>query len=291
MRADSGRDDVTIRAAVEEDHAEFARLFRELAVPDPVPNVNAFRERLAATTLIAEDAGGHVVGYLFYELLDGVLYVRNVVSDPSRRRAGIGRRLLREAAGRGRTKGATTWCLNVKDDNTAAIRLYESLGMRVAFATHVLRLAWSAVSDLAQPGVHVVTREVPASEDESIEPALGMPRGLIESRRTNAFALFAARDGEQVVGFTAFNPAFPGAFPFRANDEGTARALLEAMVPRRRPLEAAEPWRKDGVQLVLEGNEALADALVSRGAERVFRLLHLVGPLPADRENGKNVQS
>lgn len=275
---------LTTRPARDDDHHAFARLFTELRVPDPVPDAAAFHERLRPTTLIAEDGaeeGGDVVGYLFYELLDGVLYVRNVVSDPARRRMGVGRRLLLDAAALGRARGASTWCLNVKDDNVAAIRLYESLGMRVTSATHVIRLTWSMVSRLHGPPARLRVAPLEADDDAPIEQATGMPRGLLASRRAQHFELFAARAGDEVVGVSAFNPGFPGAFPFRARDEETARALLEAMARRRRLLADAEPWRRDGVQVVLEDNEPLADVLVARGGERVFRLLFLKGTIPA----------
>lgn len=52
--------------------------------------------------------------------------------DPSRRREGIGRALLRELVDWGAEQGARTAWLHVEDDNAAALALYESCG----FAEH-----------------------------------------------------------------------------------------------------------------------------------------------------------
>ncbi len=387
----------TLRRAFPEDHPVYARLFRELEVPDPVPPLDVWWARQGPQTIVAE-VRREVVGYLWYELLGGVLYVRNVVSDPAVRRQGIGRKLLREAMRRGVESGATRWCLNVKDDNVAAIRLYESLGLRTEYPTRVLRVRWDV--PLPQPGDEgpalTVTDRVEGAAE--VERTLGLlegslqrgvdqgrlvriawaprtPPGRVSGRssaeaRPEASAAVAGvlagsilpepgrpdaaearnilpisarpagpdhgnilpseapapapktgnilpgahastpttgnilpagarpagpdsgnilpvscpaaaaepRNILQVVGLASFDPAFPGAFPFSAADLRTAAALLAALEPHRQTFSDGS-WREHSLQLVIERNEALADAMVERGAEPVFRILHLSGPL------------
>jgi ribosomal protein S18 acetylase RimI-like enzyme len=54
--------------------------------------------------------------------------ILNLAVDPAERRRGIARRLLEQELGR----GEGTWFLEVRESNTAAIRLYQALGFRPA---------------------------------------------------------------------------------------------------------------------------------------------------------------
>src|SRR5688572_24388215 len=82
-----------VRAATADDYDDFARLMPELGVPDPVPPRERFAGELCRRTLVAVD-GGTVVGYALFEALAEVGYVRNIVSDPTRRRQGVGVELM-----------------------------------------------------------------------------------------------------------------------------------------------------------------------------------------------------
>lgn len=267
---------ITLRRAFPEDHPDYARLFPELEVPDPIPPLDVWWERQGPQTIVAE-ARGEVVGYLWFELIGGMLYVRNVVSDPRLRRQGIGRKLLRESMRRGVDAGAVRWCLNVKDDNVAAIRLYESLGLRTEYPTRVLRLGWDL--PLVQgPRTGGLTVNAHIEDAGSVERALALLGGSVQRALDQGRVAVTAVRSAEVVGFAAFDPGFPGAYPFVARDLEVAWALLEALSPHRQPFHDGS-WRESGLQLVVERDEALADALVAQGAQPVFRILHLAGPL------------
>ncbi|WP_343210412.1 ribosomal protein S18-alanine N-acetyltransferase [Anaerolentibacter hominis] len=57
--------------------------------------------------------------------------ITNVAVRPSFRRRGIGREMLTELIRRGRKRQISTFFLEVRESNEAAIRLYESLGFAV----------------------------------------------------------------------------------------------------------------------------------------------------------------
>src|SRR6185369_8026101 len=96
--------------------------------------------------------------YAYFIVIGDTTHVSQIVVAPHARRRGVGRALLAEVASRAREAGCTTWRLNVKPDNVAALALYESFGMRRVFESCALRLEWR----LVPPG---------PSEGRVIEPA------------------------------------------------------------------------------------------------------------------------
>lgn len=266
----------TVRPARFDDHAAFARLFPELAVPDRAPDAETWWRQRGATTVMAEE-DGEIAGYLYFEVLSDTLYIRNVVSDPRLRGRGHGRALMVESMRLGREKGASRWCLNVKEDNVPAIALYRSLGLQVTWRHHLLRWPWAELSLLPKDSA-ISARPVPPKEDEVAETAWSLPRGLLAARRAAGFLVLGVDDAEGSVGLAAFDPGHPGAFPFRARDVPAARALFEGMVPARRPLDG-EAWRNTMIQFAAENNEPLAEAFMALGAERLFVILHMKGEL------------
>lgn len=266
----------TFRAARPGDYSDYARLFPELEVPDPVPTAERWWEKQGERTLIAEE-GGQVRGYLWDELIGSTLYIRHVVTDPGFRRGGVAKRLIAASQARARAASAQRWCLNVKDDNVAAITLYESLGLKPAYVTLVLRMSWARVP--APETDALAVREPAADDAPRVEVALGLLAGQVAHQRGIGRVLVAAFDaGGAPVGFAAFDPTFPGAYPFRARDVSAAGALLKGMAPHRVAFGSGD-WRDVSVQLVVEENEPLGEALERIGAERVLRILHLAAPL------------
>lgn len=97
-------------------------------------------------------------GYVLYEagrLIGNVSVLRagpdswviaNVVTHPLYRRRGIADRLMAEALGGARQRGARRVQLQVRDTNAAAKALYERLGFRVVGASTLLRLPGGAQS-------------------------------------------------------------------------------------------------------------------------------------------------
>lgn len=71
---------------------------------------------------------GRVVGFAGAWILVDEAHVTNVAVDPERRRAGIGRRLVRALLLGCKERGATCATLEVRAGNEPAIGLYESFG-------------------------------------------------------------------------------------------------------------------------------------------------------------------
>ncbi len=71
------------------------------------------------------------VGYAVGRFVDGVADVQRVAVLPSRRRHGVGRRLLDEVEGEATRRGCHRVMLEVGADNAAACSLYEQTGFSV----------------------------------------------------------------------------------------------------------------------------------------------------------------
>lgn len=262
--------EIRIRGATPADHAAYARLHPELEVPDaPVPADRWVATQLA-TTVVAE-RGAAVLGYAWYELLDRVGHIRNVVVAPEARGAGVGRRLMDALADRMRAAGAETWSLNVKPDNAAAIRLYERCGLRAHHGAVVLRVAWAAVEQLPEPAAAM--RPIEPGDDAAVEAATGiMPGELAAARAKGDRVLVQLHEGDTLSGAAVFVPSIPGAFPFRVIRPALAGALLRALQPHA----LAE---HDFVNVVCDDDPALAAALAHTGATEVLRVVHYRGAL------------
>jgi ribosomal protein S18 acetylase RimI-like enzyme len=266
-------DDPTIRAARPDDYSSFARLFPELAVDDPTPSRERWLAELAATTLIAERAQ-QPVGYAYFQLLDGIGYVRNVVSAPEARRTGVGAALMLAIADHLRKKGAKAWCLNVKPRNLPAVRLYEKLGMKRIHASVALQISWQDVAALPPAPADAHHASIAADDDGALEAALKLPGGLLAQLRSQGRVLLKLERSvsREPLGLAAFDPQFPGAFPFRLTHAEYAPALL---CPLR---EHALP-EHDFLRLVIEDDAALVAALKAAGATVHLEFVHYRGPL------------
>ena len=78
--------------------------------------------------LVAEGAGGEVVGYAVCWTIAGESHLLNIAVHPSHRGQGIGRGLLSECILRAARAGASRIFLEVRAGNEAAQRLYRSMG-------------------------------------------------------------------------------------------------------------------------------------------------------------------
>ncbi len=151
----------SIRDAVPDDYKAFAQFFTELRAPEPVPSARVF-EQVAPRAFLGVELGSPSA-FLCWRPKGAVFHVSMLAVLPERRRRGLGRQLMLEAARRGRAQGFTRWQLHVAIDNAAAKALYEQLGMAVAFENVLFELdAALAVRVLAthsaSPHVHVVGR-------------------------------------------------------------------------------------------------------------------------------------
>lgn len=77
-----------------------------------------------------------LAAFLFPAIPDDAYYVQNVVTHPSARGLGLGRRLMDFAFELGRAEGCRSCHLDV-DSATPAVLFYERLGMRVLVKTEV----------------------------------------------------------------------------------------------------------------------------------------------------------
>lgn len=262
---------VVIRAAQADDHAAYVRLFAELGVDDPPAAAERFVSEQIPRMVVADRGGGEVVGYGLYEVLSTSGYIRNIATAPEVRRTGVGRALMAAMRARFVAADATTWRLNVKADNAAAIALYEAFGLRIEYRSTLLRLASDAPALAVPAGLTLC--EVRPDDDAIAEPRFKLLAGQLASARAKSgrMLLGLRRDGE-LVGLGVFMPAVPGAFPFRTVEPKLGPPFLQLL----RPLAAAgKPW----IQVTTEGDDALASAISSSGARVSMQLLHLSSPL------------
>lgn len=267
---------LTSRPAVPADYALFARLSAELNTGDPTPERGVWEASQMPAIRFHED-GGEVVAYTWVTPLADTGYVRHLVVDPAHRGRGYGR-LVMEAARRAlREAGCARWMLNVKPDNTPAVKLYESLGMRPRYESTALRFAWDVVETLPEPGRAVAARLAEPAEDAALDEAFGLAKGTLAGTRAGPDRVVVrlvdpADPGEARVGVAAFNPHFPGAFPFKVAEPALARPLLEATRPYALP-------RFAHVGVVVEDDAPLARMLVEHGAEVRLEIVHYEGEL------------
>jgi len=149
------------------------------------------------------------------------------------------------------------------------------LGMRFEHRSVALRFAWANLGRLPADDAPVSVLPVSDGEDDDIERALGILAGRLHMARSRGNRITLALRDERLapVGVACFDPAFPGAFPFCAARPALAGPLLRALAPHARPGDL-------DLQLVVEDDDALADALTAAGAVVRMRLLHYAGPLP-----------
>lgn len=258
------------RPAREGDHPAVAALFLELDTNEPAPSEARFVGEMMATTRVAEH-DGRVSAYLFYQLIGETLYVRHVATAKERRREGAARALFRDTKEIGRAAGAREVCLNVKPDNTGAIRLYESEGLARAYASAAFRLHFSTFPVSSARGT--TAGPLAPERDAALEARFGLPRGQLAMARglPNRVVLGATR-GEEPLGVACFDRGFPGCFPFRADTAETAAALIEAC----RAVTAS-----DEMGLVVEDAPAIEAWLEDKGLTPHLRIVHYRGELRA----------
>lgn len=251
--------------------ADYARLYPELGVNDPLPAPADWLANMGPDLVFLE-LDGAVVGYGYAQVLASSGYVRHVVIGPQARGKGLGRELMHELRRRLAAGGCRSWQLNVKVDNVPAIALYRSLGMEPDYRTWVLRVPAPAGLPLPQsPALRL--SEPPASSDAALEREFEVAAGLLARHRAKpATRLFLFEREGTPVALAPFDPHFPGCFPFRLREAECAHAVLERLLP-------FVPAERTYLQLVLERDEPSARLLLSAGASLVFEIQHLQGPL------------
>lgn len=266
-----------IRRADASDHGAFCALFPELGVDDPTPSPERFAAEIAPRMLLAERPAGRVVGYALYDVLEGLAYVRHLVTGHETRRSGIGRALLRAVADDAVARGATRWVLNVKPDNVAAIALYASLGFRPTYRVHAVHLAWQDALTAARAApADVEISPLGPGADGEVEAAMTLlPGHLGATRALGGRTMLVARDRASgaIAGVSVYDPGFPSTYPFKASSPAVAFALLAATRPHA-------PADHDGVHMKLDDLEAVKDAVLAAGGRLRLEVVNLEAPLP-----------
>lgn len=257
---------IELRQAAADDYDAWARLRDELAVPDPLPSRDTFVDAIAPRVRVACEDGA-VVGFCSWRAYGALAHVGQIAVDPAVRGRRIGERLLLEVRELARAAACTRWYLNVKRDNTSAIKLYERLGFRRELESVALKIDWDRV-----PSIDVDGALAEPADDPVIAARFDVPLERIAMFRTRhsrgAFHHVIVRDGGEIAGYAAFDPDFPGAVIFRTLRPELGPALLGAMRPHALP---DHPF----VRASVEGDPPLAAALIALGAEVTFELLRL----------------
>jgi GNAT superfamily N-acetyltransferase len=262
---------VKVRQATEKDYETFARLFPELRTPDPVISEERWLREHLGTTLVAEREGRDV-GIAFYQALDGVGFLRMIMTDPSARRAGVGRALMTDVRLRFKSAGCSEWVLNVLPENVAAISLYESFGLRPVYRSRVVFLRWNTLDNAPRPSSRA--REITPADDARVEQAAKIVPGLVADLRAkgNRVLRMIESDAGEIAACALFDPSFPGAYPFWARTPELAVALLHDLRPHKQPIH-------EHLSCVLADQPDIADALVALGGEQRLETMHMRGPL------------
>jgi ribosomal-protein-alanine N-acetyltransferase len=256
---------LSVRDATAADYAVFTRLFPALEVPDPLPTAAQFEERMLPGAVIAED-DGKPVGYAHFRFYGTNVHVVHVIVDALARGRGVGRLLMEDVRRRAAAGAGTHWYLNVKADNAPAIRLYERAGLSVEQRGWSMRADWSVLGQLEGPA-HALALEPSIDEASRFAHQQGLdPERLALVRARTGVVFVALRDDAGPCALAAFDPAFPGIHPIAVTSPEHARPLFDALLPHAR-----DPH----VNLFVEGNAALAEALLGAGAKLSFETLRM----------------
>ncbi|MCP3104714.1 GNAT family N-acetyltransferase [Myxococcus sp. K15C18031901] len=267
-----------LRAAGAEDHAAFSRLFRELGVDDPPPDLALWQREVAPRTRMVDGPGG-VVGYTSTEVLGTLGYVQQLVVDAAVRRQGVGRWVMGQVAESFRARGCRDWTLNVKRDNTAALALYASLGLRPSRQAVNLGVTRAQVATLPASPERLAV--VPALEADW--PVLTEAFGLLPGKLARFATLgshqllrLSREDGGagEVLGMMDVRAPAAVLFPFFAVSLGHARVLLEHAF-------ALLGETRASLGVVVTDDAALESRLREAGAGVRLETFELRGPLPA----------
>ena len=200
---------------------------------------------------------GDVVGFVSWRTYGALVHVMQIAVDRHVRGQRVGEKLLEHVRSAARAIGCTRWYLNVKRDNAPAIRLYERCGLRFELETLSTKLPWSSVPAIGAGGTLTT-----ADEDPLVAARYGLPvERLTMFRGRTTTRMVALRDPSgSIIGFTAFDVAFPGSAVFCADRPDLAAALLTEMRTHADP-------KFDFVRVTIEGDRALAEAVMALGAE------------------------
>src|SRR5262249_49075324 len=157
------------------------------------------------------------VAYGLFRIHGASAYVMQVVVRPDARGAGAGGALLSALASKLREAGCTTWSLNVKPGNVPARRLYARFGLTPSHEAWWLQCPWAAAERLDAAPPSAQARRIEPTEDEAVERAFDLDPNLLRVRRGGGRVVLGIppEGATGWRGVAVFDPAFPGASPFR----------------------------------------------------------------------------
>jgi GNAT superfamily N-acetyltransferase len=264
---------LVLRPGRPEDYSAFARLFLELGESEPPPSPEEWEKELMPVSLFHEGPEGPLA-YAVADVLRELGFVVQLVVDASARRQGLGRRMMEALAARFRERGAKRWGLNVKRDNTAAVTLYTSLGLRPRRESVTLRVSRAQVEALPSGPAGLEVVPVVEAEWERLTAIFHLTPGKLARFATYAShrVLRLARAGEPEplrLGMMDLRSR-EVLYPFFAATPGHARGLLE---------EALRRAGTEVLRVVVTDDAPLAELLQGAGATVEMELLELQGPL------------
>lgn len=120
-----------IRPAIERDIDSLLPIEHRCFHHDRLTRLDFHRALKAksAALLVAEE-GGTVMGYALLRIRGRQGHLESLAVDPPARRLGLGRALLKAAEQAVLERGALHMRLEIREDNPAALALYQSLGYR-----------------------------------------------------------------------------------------------------------------------------------------------------------------
>lgn len=250
----------------------FARLFPELGVADPLPTAEQFASAMLPRVILLEE-DGEALGYAFWQVYGPTLHVVQVVVAPKARGRRAGQALLKEVRGHGRRAGCSRWYLNVKKDNTPALRLYERLGFTREMEGWALRTAWDEVAKLPDEPRAPAPRAPQPSDDPAIARRFDLDVERIATLRARpGQVLVVLGEPDHPLAFAGFAPAFPGVYPIRVARSELARAVFDALRPHA---------RAPHLHVFVEGDRGLYELLCGVGARLEHAIFRMGAALPA----------
>ena len=90
--------------------------------------VEGLSGRLPTVAYLVAEVEGEVVGHAVVSVVDGLAELQRIAVAPAHRRTGLGGDLVAAALDHARTQGARRMLLEVREDNAAALALYQHRG-------------------------------------------------------------------------------------------------------------------------------------------------------------------
>ena len=265
---------VAFRAATPSDYAAFVELWPEFGADDPVPGPEQFAVHIAPGTVIAEERGGALLGYVSATIWGVLLKIDYLVVAPAARGKSVSVALVEQALWRAhRAGGGRDVQLLVMPTNTRAIYLYEKLGLARDYAVLMMRADDAVIARLPRSPPLTVAHGG-AVDTARVDASLALPEGTVAAGLLYGFSVVSLAGSGGVVGTAVFDPLYDRLSHFAVSMPNVVRTLLEAVMAERREVGASGP-----IDFMLEGFADVQQALLAAGASVTLELTAMTGKL------------